>query len=695
MNRLIIYKRRMIMQKIFSIILVASLSFLAHANSGTINISKYKRLKVGKAINNLLTSGNFENGATSWKNIGKAGFQLVKGSGRNSTRGLRLVLSSKRKYTSVGQTFDLKPNTRYRFGAWIKTSGVSRPGASICLEKSTKKDKKWVRPGAYLRNLFGDNDWTLVEGIYVTSSDAPQHRFSIGLYARKGTKSGTVVFDEAFVLEDGGAWNAGIISPVRETISTNNGKIEFASYISGKFDYSPKKKPIFKALATFRLNGKSYSFVAPMKNNRINFDFGRLPAGKIKLKLKLLDVKNHVVTGQKDFEIKIEPAELALKVKIDRNGRMLVDDKPFLPIGLYIGNLSESKIKTIAESPFNCILPYCSLVLKSGSKFEPGLSGIRKALDRCQEKNIKVIFSLKDLYPKGATSYAVDNWNGVRGPSKIAKTIVNALKDHPAILAWYISDELDVAWRKQLIKRRRQVNDLDKDHPTLAIFYQNDKFPHYLNGFDIFGTDSLPIQNENSKNIKRVDELTKAGFDLVRTQNNNGAFWSTVQISNAGCFKLKSRKNLEIYKRDFRSPNYTDMLSMSILEAIYGAKGFLFYNFHDLFRSPDKSEFKRRWPVICKVASELQKLAPYLLGKPIEVKVKTAKGVVRARAFKASDNSICLLVAAIGPGQADAVITIPGNITGLKSLNSMTAELGNSKYHFKGSDNCSDILISK
>jgi hypothetical protein len=410
--------------------------------------------------------------------------------------------------------------------------------------------------------------------------------------------------------------------------------------------------------------------------------------------IQLLDTANKVILSRKVFALKIEAAGIAHPVSLDRMGRVLVNGKPYLPVGLYIGNLSDWKLDVIAKSPFNCIMPYGSLNLKCGTAHGTGLEVIRQALDKCRKKNVKVVFSLKDVYPKGATNYACETWNGITGPDNITEAIVNGLKDHPALLAWYVCDELDVSWSKQLTARRRQVNELDPGHPTLAIFYQYDKLPYYLNGFDILGTDSYPIVNRDSDNMKSVERLSRAAFDLFSTGNGGGAIWAVPQLSNAGCFHKDSRRNLKLYREKFRPPTYQEMLSMCLLEAINGAKGFLFYSFSDLERSPDKDEFNKRWPEICKVAAELRGLEPFLLGTPADADMKLVvkQGDVKARAFKAEDGKICVLIAAIGPGAAEAEITVPGNLTGLKSTTGHTAEKDNGKYLFSGKDICSDIL---
>ena len=133
---------------------------------------------------------------------------------------------------------------------------------------------------------------------------------------------------------------------------------------------------------------------------------------------------------------------------------------------------------------------------------------------------------------------------------------------------------------------------------------------------------------------------------------------------------------------------------MVLLDAIYGAKGFLFYSFCDLSRGPDKDQFARRWPAICKMANLLKKLEPFILSdqKPESVAIKVVSGDVAAQKFIDNQGNIKVLIAAVGPGKAEAILSnLPA---GLISESNRT-QFSNNSYTFTDNDISYDILSSK
>ena len=46
------------------------------------------------------------------------------------------------------------------------------------------------------------------------------------------------------------------------------------------------------------------------------------------------------------------------KAYIDEHRRLILDGKPFFPIGMYWSSINEADLKLYAESKFNCLMPY-------------------------------------------------------------------------------------------------------------------------------------------------------------------------------------------------------------------------------------------------------------------------------------------------------------------------------------------------
>jgi hypothetical protein len=106
-----------------------------------------------------------------------------------------------------------------------------------------------------------------------------------------------------------------------------------------------------------------------------------------------------------------------------------------------------------------------------------------------------------------------------------------------------------------------------------------------------------------------------------------------------------------------------------------------------------EADFARRWAELSRVAAVLRGLEPFLLAdKPApEVQVEIEKGEVIAREFRDTAGNVRLLIAGVGPGESQAVITTTAPMP-LTSGNGKTVALGDNKYRFTGKDICSDIL---
>ena len=84
---------------------------------------------------------------------------------------------------------------------------------------------------------------------------------------------------------------------------------------------------------------------------------------------------------------------------------------------------------------------------------------IRKSLDAIERSGLKLIFSLKDQLPgKRAVRRRLDEADS---PEKVVRLAVESLRDHPALLAWYLSDEDSRAELRQLIRLRECVSEID------------------------------------------------------------------------------------------------------------------------------------------------------------------------------------------------------------------------------------------
>ena len=115
----------------------------------------------------------------------------------------------------------------------------------------------------------------------------------------------------------------------------------------------------------------------------------------------------------------------------------------------------------------------------------------RETLDALHEAGIASIYSVKDFY-EGLACKTDDE-----GRERTSKKI-EELKDHPAIIAWYINDELPLSMRETLAAHRDLVEELDPGRPAWVVLYQIEEIREYIPTFDVIGTDPYPISTKSA-----------------------------------------------------------------------------------------------------------------------------------------------------------------------------------------------------
>jgi hypothetical protein len=165
------------------------------------------------------------------------------------------------------------------------------------------------------------------------------------------------------------------------------------------------------------------------------------------------------------------------KVYIDGYGRTIVNGKAFFPLGLYSSRRDVAELDTYCEGPFNCILPY-ALKPEAGE------------LDAYGKKGLKVIVCVSDY-----SGFRGSKLKGAEDERAYAMRYLEAFKDHPSLLAWYLADELPEAKIGCLRSRNLLFRARDPDHPTFVVFDRVDSPADFVEGYDIVGMDPYPIGN--------------------------------------------------------------------------------------------------------------------------------------------------------------------------------------------------------
>ena len=521
-------------------------------------------------------------------------FSADKGAGRNGTVALRQNADGEH-YCLCSQKIDAVPGTRLEFSAYVRTDDPENCRPMIAIE--------WIGGGKWLGGSYSQrcseeegaqNDgWTKIGNVATVPMEA--ERVTLICYVYKGGK-GTAWFDDCQVKEVIASPYSAITSDHYRHVTDGKdrgGKLTIrvgvalsSAVASPQAVAAPMVITDQDAAEAMKLEpaafgGDYIDYVVPA---------GELPPGKYTATVTTPDVveDRHRSISLAFTRVEEYPERRAY---IDQYRRLIVDGEPFFPLGCYFGGVSEKDLAIYADSAFNCLMPYASIS--------------REDLDRCQKSNIKVIYSVKDNFKTLAVKSVQE------GIDRTCQT-VEKLKDHPAIIAWYINDELPLTMLRELTDRRDLLERLDPGRPTWVVLYQVNDVRSYIPTFDVIGTDPYPIPNHSASH---------AGDGAVKTNRavfGLHALWQVPQI-----FDWASYKKTDEEKKANRPPTLEEMRGMFWMHIAAGANGLVAYSWSDLWRMDKtvaeggralvREPFEQRWAEVKTVAAEVAEFFPVLL----------------------------------------------------------------------------------
>ena len=199
----------------------------------------------------------------------------------------------------------------------------------------------------------------------------------------------------------------------------------------------------------------------------------QVPIGESRVVIELRDSQTHVLEKRVLSLRKHAPvSENCAEVKIDQENRvLLVDGKPFFPVGIWTGQLSDDWLGLYKELGFN------TLFLWQGAGQDRSVSQGLEQLDRLHERGLWAI-------PRPLTY--VKSYGGLRRNEGLLKGVeemrdeLQALKSHPAVLLYYGLDEAPERGMDEALQAFLETREVDPYHPV----YISGSTPSRLDRYD-------------------------------------------------------------------------------------------------------------------------------------------------------------------------------------------------------------------
>lgn len=383
------------------------------------------------------------------------------------------------------------------------------------------------------------------------------------------------VFDEALYA----LYHKRVDATVDIRVPSDNGKVIFSLVKDGA------KKPI--KTRTIK-SGSTW----PMK---VSFSLKGQNDGVYRLRAELMRDGQTVATAvSRAYSYKRDP-----KIPTNKDGYLVVDGKPFFPIGIYsvmgADRPESTKIaKEVKDAGFNCTVIY-----------HQSVSLLMPVLDSLQEAGLK------------AFVYATEAFVGRKEPLTIERVHqdIDARRNHPALLGWYVVDEpegIGYAPVKAVRDLYQAIKEYDQDHPCTLVIMSPTAAKDYDACCDMVWTDPYPVPDQP------VTDVSETVGGAVKNIEKDKPVWC---IPQAFDWHVWNEGKIGPVHR----PTDDEERCMTYLALVNGAKGIIYWAYTS--SRYNSSDYPEHWAYMKKLAGEVSSISPVLMTPTVGGKLSaSAKG---------------------------------------------------------------------
>ncbi len=322
------------------------------------------------------------------------------------------------------------------------------------------------------------------------------------------------------------------------------------------------------------------------------------------------------------------------EVKTDRfTGGLIVNGRIFFPFGFYCYSPVHPTLhEEEAVKGFNMMSPYQKILPETFSER-------KEYMDRCARLGMKVHYNLLSVSGGGGVSSKID---GITEDEKRKRLIaeITAFRDHPALLAWYISDEPtgNKITPEELEDVYRTVKENDPWHPVSIVFmapFLSSK--KYENAVDIVMADPYPVPNSPITQVGTIAGQLRSEFEgrkpvwIVPQAFGGGEWWG-------------------------REPSIQEIRSMTYLSIINGARGIQYFIRQGLNSFPKSTA---SWNECGRMALEIAEITPWLLSDEDPIPIRTNSSNIQVTSAVHDGQLLIIVVNKVNaPQKADLSIAV-------------------------------------
>ncbi len=328
-----------------------------------------------------------------------------------------------------------------------------------------------------------------------------------------------------------------------------------------------------------------------------------LADGLHKVTFKLLTMGGTLMERRSSIYIGKRPEGLP-QVSLRHDGMMMVDGKPFFPIGLYYlkqfagnNNDFDTMFKDLRSRGFN--------FGREAGNFNK-MEDAREFAEAAVRNDYRVFLSASF---QGANTQDVN----------AIKDCITALQDCKAILMWYIGDDTSLYNTTESLRYKRDT--VRAIQPMrLAIHSDgvgdknNSIYRRHVNCSDVFQAQIYPLRNHDHKRqheecvFNTIDDIDTCVRDIRDKANGLRGLHAILPFF--------SSKQL-VRQPDYLFPDPGEARAMTYAAIIRGAMGILFYSYGPMSKFYTATYYPERWEELSGITRELDSLLDVLTAEPI------------------------------------------------------------------------------
>ena len=511
--------------------------------------------------------------------------------GHNGSGGLvwDSVGSDGKTHRAVQVLKGIKPGDTLRISALVRRDGFDAHGGhgAVLSVEWRDADNKWIKAIYGLTKTTPDGKWTRIQTSGLMPANA---KTAVMIIYVSGGSTGKVAWDNIAVSKSAPKPVEFIATSVYRNLAVD-GKVDFHASVNVPED---AKNDVAAVFSWKDAAGRQQR----MQANRISKDEAFLEVDVANFAMGRQDVKCELLVGGKkageattDFTRTAQLPER--RVWIDRHRRCIVNGKPFFPLGMYWlpvlhdvpGGKDGKQLDWYTNGPFNCVIHYT-------------MWG-RKELDFCHSLGLMALNPINRDIRACLWGRAQKPYTKEGAKAELIRRVTE-VKDHPALLGWYIGDELDSASVPYQCDLYKLLKATDDQHPIYGVQDRTYDLRPFTMTFDVLGMDPYPVcKNPVSMVTTTMRNADKAIF-------GTRPHWGVPQTFSWQWFRENERDTE-------RFPSLAEMRSMFWQFIANGANGLLPYAYNVFFYPLNKDDWRPRFVLVCEAAREVAKMSDVLL----------------------------------------------------------------------------------